>query len=506
MNFIYDLILFWRSYPALLYGIAFLLGFYCAFNPTWSLWIPLLILWIPFLSNLKPLILSISLFLAAWFFGISYYQFPTLPEEGIKGIGWVEIESLSEQHSYFGKQWLYRCRLKKFIENGSNLCLAKNIKCTISIPQKWEIHRPLANQGYIVQGMLRQSDKGSFFIKVNRNENWLALKESWSFAEFRFQAKQKASKWIKSRFSHRVSGSFLAGLATGEFDDRIMQMEFSRFGLQHLMAISGFHFSIIAAILSFFLALWVPRRLCALLIIFLLNGYFLFLGCSSSILRAWIMISIAMAGYCIKKQASGINSLGVALIGVLIVDPLLCQTMGFQFSFLATAAILLFFSPLDHFACQILPKRGLSELFEMNIWNQHAYCILSFFRQGAALAIGVNAVVLPLIFYYFNIFPLMSLFYNFFFPLFASLSMFLLLVGLILGPFGQIVHEINNIYTKWILNLIYNIPSSVDVYFEIKNIHKEFIIIHLCIIFLIGIWIRSELFRKKQESLDFVYL
>jgi len=92
------------------------------------------------------------------------------------------------------------------------------------------------------------------------------------------------------------SASFLKGISTGDFEDHMMVMELGRFGLQHIMAISGFHFSLVALIISTLFAGFLPRKMASSTVIFLLSCYFLFLGCSPSILRAWVMIFVVLLG------------------------------------------------------------------------------------------------------------------------------------------------------------------------------------------------------------------
>jgi competence protein ComEC len=510
---------FWSTAPALLYGMLFLLGFYSSLQGSWFLIFPLLLVGSAFFTthyfrtrqNLKQLVLSGLVFISAWMYGSSHYHFPILEQGGIKGAAWIEIESLRLKTTYFGKQWVYSCQLNSFLpDNKPSTSIAKNIKCTLTLTPDPTLKRPLANQSYLVQGTLKQAESGAYFLKVKKEEDWLPVAASWSLAEWRYKAKKAVINWIQHHFSHPPSATFLAGLATGEFDDHLMQHEFARFGLQHIMAISGFHFAIIAGILSFLLRLWIPRKVAALSIILFLNGYFLFLGTSPSILRAWLMICVALLGHCLNKQSHALNLLGVALIGVLLIDPLACQTIGFQLSFLVTAAILIGYAPLDYFLSTVLLKRPLSQVIEMNRLNQHAYCLLAFFRQGLALMLTVNVVALPAALYYFHQFPFMSLFYNLFFPLLVSFSMFLLLLGFPLSfiaePLGQFVHNFNNFYTKWVLNLIYNPPSSIDTYYQIESFSAVWIIIYLCLITLIGMWARFYIKEKLSERQDFVFL
>ncbi len=521
MNLILDtLIKFWQEHPGLFYGVTFLLGFYGALHGTLLLLIPCLFLWGPFIlaayqrhmNGSTQLFFSLIFMLTTWIYGICYIQSSFLTPEGITGTAHIDIQSLTFQSTYFGKRWLYRCQLKSFFPDNppSSTSIVHHIDCSISLPQMEGLQRPLANQSYLVKGTLMQTVKGSYFLKIKKEGSWKAVKNSWSLAEKRYRAKKWLKTWIQRHISHQKSAVFLAGLVTGEFEDRLMQIEFARFGLQHIMAISGFHFAILAGILHGFCRFVFSRKVSALVIILLLGFYFLFLGCSPSILRAWIMISIALISQLIERPGKALNSLGIALLGVLGIDPLLCQTLGFQFSFLVTLAILLIHPIFNYYLNFILLQRPLSQVVEMDGWNQHGYYLLSLFRQGMALTLAVNLLGLPLTLYYFHQFPWMSLLYNLFFPLLVSFSMFLLIIGSILTyllpPLGELIHLINSFYTTWVLNLTYHMPSSLDAYYEVQSFPSWLLVTYLCLVWMWAMIMRHRLQEKLKDRQDFAFI
>lgn len=498
-------IAFWRQHPALLYGLSLLIGFNIAFYGYTYLIIPIIGLWLPFLlfafhhyslRGLQPVLLSAILIIAAIEFEGARQLNPTLTEEGIVGTAIINIDSLQLKSSMFSKKWVYQCHLDSFIPDGSAKSIACSIKCSVMLPKNNRVLRPSADQSYRVRGTLLKTNKGITLLKVNSKDPWHPIAGSWGWAEWRYKAKQSVKRWIQSNVESHQIAVFLAGLATGEFDDRDLANDFSRFGLQHIMAISGFHFAIIAAILSFLLRLLMPYQISALLIVMLLSVYFLFLGISASILRAWVMITIAMFGCCLEKSPRALNSLGLALIITLLVDPHLSQTMGFQLSFLITAGILLFHSKADHMLTSLLAKRPLSEMVQMNTWNQHGYALLCIFRQGLALTVAVNIFALPSLLYFFHQFPLLSLLYNFFFPFLVSISMLLL----ILSAFVPWLHSVNNIYTSWVLRLTHEMPTSLDVTLRVDDFPLWALTTFLTFAFLASIYM-----RKRNDS-EFSFL
>lgn len=506
---------FWKQHPALLYGIALLLGFSSAIDWNNALLMPisfiLLPLFFPFDKRWREtgmrFLFFISLFFASFCYAKTYYQFPTLPVEGVLGTASVKLTSLATKSTSFGKRWIYRGTLEGFTsENGS----ARHIPITLSLPQNSGINRPIANKAYRIRGRLKETSSGNFHLAVSKETPWYPEEGSWSFAEMRYQAKQKVRRYIFQKMGSQKVATFLAGIATGDFDDRLMSFEFGRFGLQHIMAISGFHFAIIALILSGLLRLFMNKRKTALLLIFLLSSYFVFLGTGPSIMRAWITILIALAGFFVEKRGSGLNSLGVALLLVLLNDPLIYRNMGFQFSFVTTAAILVFYPGFDLAMRFIFTKRPLSEVVEMDSLNQHGYCLLVFFRQALALTLAVNLIALPMTLFFFQKFPLMSLIYNLFFPFLVSISMVLLILGLFFSvgfPFlGDVIHTLNSYYTQFVLNFTYNMPTSLDFLWRVAPFSQELIIGYLTIAFLAGICLRYFLDQRDEALRDLSFI
>jgi competence protein ComEC len=498
---------FWLRHPALLYAVSMLIGISAAMNWNPILLVPFSLMLLPFFPQ-RRLLLVLGITIVSFFYVKTHYLFPKLPTEGVAGEAHLEISSLSSNTKHFGKQWVYKGTLRSF--EGSDGNRGTNIPVSINIPNNQEIHRPTADKDYLLTGRLKEISPGHYIFKADKNAPWIPLNSSWSFAEWRFRAKQEVSSYIHNYFSNPKAATFLTGIATGDFDDRLMSFEFSRFGLQHIMAISGFHFAIIAAILSILLRSVMGRKKSVPLLIFLLSSYFVFLGCGASVMRAWAAIFVVLCGMFIKREGSGLNSLGVGMLIVLMIDPTLYNSIGFQFSFAVTAAILVFFPSIDYLMQQILKKRLLSEAVDMNLLNQHGYCILSFLRQAIALTAAVNLIALPMTLFFFQKFPLFSLLYNLFFPFLVSFSMLLLIVGILItfifSPLGEAVHFANQTYTEFILNFVYNVPTSIDVSIRFSIFSTDFLICFLCLLFSAGVYIKSLLEEHQEANSGFAYL
>lgn len=494
---------FWTNNRALALGISALLGLYVRFFGPLPLLFPLALFFISLFRVSSLFWQNLIFCIATFFFAMGLYQFPEVPPEGVEGTATIKIKAVNLKPTSFGKQWLYHCTIDKFINTEGDE-IARKIECSFAIPHKKNFLRPPSDYHYQIKATLHQNSNGNYYLKIDRKKPWQPVGHSWNLSEWRFSTKEKLKAFLRKKIENPDSSTFLAGLATGEFDDRMMQYDFARFGLQHIMAISGFHFALIAAILLFLFRLVMPLKWAAILVFLSLTCYFGFLGISASILRSWIMISIAFLGFYLERRGKALNTLGIALIGTILFDPLLTKSIAFQFSFLATAAILLLYAPCEVILNEILPKRTLTEMIRMNHWNQHAYCLLGYFRQGLALTMAVNALTFPLMLFHFHQFPWMSLFYNLFFPLLVTLSLFLLIVGLIFFPFGDFIHSLNSAYTDWMLHFTSHMPKNVDIYLHVPYFPLAVLCPLLTVSLLLSIiWHQA---MKEDEYSSFNYI
>lgn len=499
---------FWEEHPALLYGLALLLADGCAFAPHWSFFFPCAVLGVPlFFSRTSPsykkrLVLACVLFTVFFAYLSSRYLLPSIPQEGVKGVAIFRPQTLSTSSSYFGNSWRYGGEILQFFpdEPASTSSLGAHLPCQVMIPNREEKERPSANHTYYLYGTLKMKNFPYYEFKLAPESHWIIKEFNRNQAEIRLKAKQAVRRHLDKSIQPKQASQFLAGIATGEFDDRMLKTDFSRFGLQHLMAISGFHFTIVAGVIGCVLRLFLGPKATAGTLIGILTAYMLFLGCSPSIFRSWLMISVFLSGALFEKSSFSLNSLGIALIGCLLMDPMMSQNLGFHFSFLATASLLIFLPLVREAMENLLPKRSLGTAMKMNFLNQHGYVILSFFREALALTLAVNAVALPFTLYCFYKFPVMSIIYNFFYPFFVSISILLLIAGLMFHPFsslvGDAIHSFNGTFTSFILSLTYNMPMSIDLYIRTKVITQPFLVIYLTFLFLLGIYANL----RKEEG------
>lgn len=177
---------------------------------------------------------------------------------------------------------------------------------------------------------------GKFLHWESREGPWIPER---SFFAFR--------NWIKSRFDDYLDPSetgLLLGLLAGDRSGipEALRSDFQRSGLVHVLAISGFHVVLLAGMLMVFLkATGLPHRLVRIVAVILLLIYVPVTGGSPAVRRAVMMFAVPQIGALLQRPANTMNSLGVALIFIMLPEPDVIWNPGFQLSVAATAGILI---------------------------------------------------------------------------------------------------------------------------------------------------------------------
>jgi competence protein ComEC len=157
---------------------------------------------------------------------------------------------------------------------------------------------------------------------------------------------QRIVHHILSLYRENVSEqslAFLSAVLLGrrELLSKEVKSIFREAGAAHLLAISGLHMSLVSLILfyilKFFNIKFRPRL--AISILFLLLYTFL-IGPKPATLRAGIMYSVFGVSLLMKRRVCPLNSLGLAGLISLFINPLWISDIGFQLSFMAVFGII----------------------------------------------------------------------------------------------------------------------------------------------------------------------
>lgn len=278
------------------------------------------------------------------------------------------------------------------------------------------------------------------------------------YPEIKLVAHDKGSRLISSlyrlkdkfvvsvnRILPEPQSSFLGGILYGAKRGIPADLKdaFKKTGTAHLVALSGYNISIIAAFITATLSwFWIPRRLVFPLAVLLIIGFVLLTGAQASVVRAGIMGLIVLLAKNIGRLSKTRNILVFSAAVMLLQNPkILAFDLGFQLSFMATIGLLLL-SPYFTEKFKFLP-----------VWLS--------IRGAVSATFAAIIFTLPLQIYNFGSFSLIAPVANVlvvpFIPLAMAFGFAAALGGLIFWPLGQIVgwfawlpltYEINVI--KWL--------------------------------------------------------
>lgn len=192
----------------------------------------------------------------------------------------------------------------------------------------------------------------------------------------------------------------LLGLTIG--DDRALspglRKDFRASGLSHLTAVSGANLAVVLSALGLLTrGLKLPRRACIICDLSAILLFVLVTRWEPSVLRASVMASMVMWAFLLGRQGAPLHTIGAALFGLLVFDPRLAWSPGFQLSFAATAGILLLRKPLVERLGRL--PRLLSEPLAISLGAQLAVfpLIALTFKTISVASIPANLAAAPLV-------------------------------------------------------------------------------------------------------------
>ena len=256
---------------------------------------------------------------------------------------------------------------------------------------------------YEVQGTIRNG-----YFKPKKKAVWKKVPGTFSFAGFRYRCKQHIQKYVRRYYKKRDTADFVAALCSGELENRKVRFFFSRLGMQHILAISGFHFALIAFLIGSVLRWMLPLKWASGMLLVLLSLYAFLLGDTPSVMRSFFMIGLYLVSILVDRKAQSLNLLGLALMLEVLYQPDHVTRLGFLLSYSATLGILLFYRQAKKWISVLLPERDKEQLQHFPRWDAYGYLAGSYIRSALALNIAVALPLVPILLACFGKFPLIG--------------------------------------------------------------------------------------------------
>lgn len=209
--------------------------------------------------------------------------------------------------------------------------------------------------------------------------------------------------------------------------------QFRACGVSHLLVVSGLHLGMVAGALRLLLRLLrVKRRPASVVTMLAVIGFMLLVGFTPSVKRAGVMLLVLLAGDLFRREADGLNSLGLALLLIGMADPYMVWDVGLQLSAGTTAGILLLYPRMEQ------------SLLRPRIRDNTCAWVRALYRPAQMAAVSLSAMaVLPLLIHYFGEVSLLFLPANLLMVYPATGAVVTGLLGLLCGgwfpPAGQLL-------------------------------------------------------------------
>lgn len=171
------------------------------------------------------------------------------------------------------------------------------------------------------------------------------------------------------------------------------KLTFAHTGTAHILAISGLHVGIISSIILLFMS-FIPNRLIRFVLFSLLLAFFVVLtGSHPSSIRAAFMAILIYLAWIAQRKINLLNILSLSVIIIILFNPQMIYSVGFQMSVSALLGITILYKPIYKFFDSILKSNNL---------------IILFIKTSLTLTFSVTIVVSPLVAYYFGYYSYVS--------------------------------------------------------------------------------------------------
>lgn len=306
--------------------------------------------------------------------------------------------------------------------------------CTLTTPKD-----SLANTFHYDKFLAKE---GIFSLCQNPKDVRMVAVGSWSVKRMLFSLKAKVQNLIGQLWVE-PEASFMAGLLYGGRSSLPTELSdnFSRTGVSHIMAVSGYNITIIATMLMLSLiamGLWRQRAFWVTVVLVVL--FTIFTGGSASVVRAAVMGLLALTAEQVGRVGRAGPAVVLAATLMALANPfVIFWDAGFQLSFLSTLGLIYLSKPLGEWL--FLGKTELSSFQEM------------FLSTLSAIF-----ATLPLILFQFGrlsmVAPLVNILILWIIPWLMFFGFFAIIVGALFFPLGLVIAWIAGIGLRYVIIVV----------------------------------------------------
>lgn len=265
------------------------------------------------------------------------------------------------------------------------------------------------------------------------------------FVQFCLDLKQKIDFSLSRILTEPQLGLMKSLIFGGKTNlQRDLQKQIRQVGLAHLVAVSGFHLTVITQIFSYcfnvFLITGFFNFLLSALFIF---GFVVMADFSASVIRAGLMACLLLIARLTHRLYCSASALGFAVLFMICLNPVIIRDLGFQLSVLSTLGIIYLYPVFEQWPLWQNPLlRGK----------------LALFKESLLLSLSASMLASAWIIYKIQFFSLMTPLTNLLIiplvPLIMILGLLVALLGFISFPLAFFIGFWLNLLLSYVLVVI----------------------------------------------------
>ena len=378
----------------------------------------------------------------------------------------VELFSENETLEFYGN-YLLRINSNNF--NLSKLELGKYIKSKI-IPNFYNPNSgDTRDLSFISRDIMGFSYVYSYNVYVTDELN----------KSLRDRIKEKVHEYFQETdlFFSGVGYALMFGDST-ELDDSVYCV-FESSGTIHLLAVSGFHVSLIVGCILFILKKLKVKNVASFIITAVVISFYAYLcNFSVSIVRAGIMSLLMIYAAMRNKEYDRMSAVSLAIVMILILNPMDLFNISFVLSFVAVLSIILLLPVFERIFAKVFSDKLAGSL-------------------ALTLSTSIGLTIFQL--YYFGKAPILAFLSNIITVPIVSMLFILLLASVLIGPLLGVVVPMINVFgfgIKYVLQLN-NWIANIGLFLVSNNVREITLLLSLILMFSLS----DYLFIKKKSRI-----
>ncbi len=334
-----------------------------------------------------------------------------------------------------------------------------------------------------------------FSLMSNASVTTLATREGNPVLQILFDFRQRALETLYSIFPD-PEASLLAGILLG-IESGIsseLRESFNDTSTTHIIAISGFNITILAALVISLTRRTLGMRKGAVVAAMVIAFYTILVGADAAVVRAAIMGGLALFALFLGRLTLALASLSAAVILMTLVNPYVLWDVGFQLSFAATLGLVLYADPI---------KDGFVRVASRWIASGQAKRLSAPVGEFILFTFAAQITTLPLTAYHFQRLSLVSFIANPIVlpaqPPLMILGGLAMLAGMVWLPLGQLLAWLAwpfPAFTIRVVDLFAGVPSAA---IDLGPVSLPAVVAMYALLFGATIW--ATLPRERRPSL-----